>query len=68
MGAMLVPKGIPVHCRGKRFPLPNTYRTILAEHCALQVPVGRDALSILSAVSPCLHSSELQLTGMMFIP
>ena len=37
-------------CRGKRFPLPNTYRTILEEHLALQDLVGRDALGIMAQV------------------
>ena len=42
----------PLGCRGKRFPLPNTYRTVLAEFCALQDPMGRDSLGIMAQVLP----------------
>ena len=40
----------PLVRRGKRFPLPNTYRTVLAEFCALQDPMGRDSLGIMAQV------------------
>ncbi|KAK9824802.1 hypothetical protein WJX74_009932 [Apatococcus lobatus] len=33
---------------GKRFALPNTYRKVLSEFCALQDYVGRDSLAIMS--------------------
>lgn len=40
----------PAACRGKRFALPNTYRKVLSEFCALQDYVGRDALAIMAQV------------------
>ena len=42
---------------GKRFPLPNTYRTILNRHCELQDPIDARSLSILAQVG--LHQMHI---------
>ena len=40
---------------GKRFPLPNTYCTVLGRYCELQDPIDARSLSIMAQVRPTLE-------------
>ena len=48
----------------KRFPLPNTYRTILNRHCELQDPIDARSLSILAQVG--LHQMHILKASISF--